>query len=119
MANIPVESIAIGIGIITLLVLFLLFVFVIVLFFQLRKLQESKSESSGIAPPIAVLGEKLSHIEPVIQAVNSMQSDVRGFSERIVSVEKNQYISNRGVGNFATNALSTARRKLIPTRTFC
>lgn len=107
MANIPVESIAIGIGIITLLVLFLLFVFVIVLFFQLRKLQESKSESSDIAPQIAVLGEKLSHIEPVIQAVNSMQSDVRGLSERIVSVEKNQYISNQGVGNFATNALSS------------
>lgn len=101
------EGIAIVIGIITLLVLFLLIVFVIALFFQLRKLEGNKSNDSSIAPQIAVLGEKLSHIEPVIQAVNSMQSDVRGLAERIMSVEKNQYIADQGVGNFAINALSS------------
>lgn len=106
--KINIENIAIGIGIVTLLVLFLLVVFVVVLFFQLRKLQKSKNDTSeDIAPQLAVLGEKLSHFEPVTQAVNSMQLDVRGLSERIVSVEKNQYISNEGVGNFATNALSS------------
>jgi DNA recombination protein RmuC len=107
MGNIPVQNIAIGIGIITLLVLFFLVAFVVVLFFQLRKLQGSKSDPSEIAPQIAVLGEKLSHIEPVTQAVNSMQSDVRGLTERIVSVENNQFISNQGVGNFATSTLSS------------
>lgn len=107
MGNIPVENIAIGIGIITLLVLFFLIVFIVVLFFQLRKLQERKNDPSEIAPQIAVLGEKLSHIEPVTQAVNSMQSEVRGLTERIVSVEQNQFISNQGVGNFATSALSS------------
>jgi len=101
------ENIAIGIGIITLLFLFFLALFVVVLFFQLRKLQGSKSDPSEIAPQIAVLGEKLSHIEPVLQAVNSVQTEVRGLTERIVSVEKNQFISNEGVGNFATSALSS------------
>lgn len=107
MANIPIENIAILVGIIILLVLFLLFIFVVVLFFQLRKLQSNKSEPSEIAPQIAVLGEKLSHIEPVTQAVNSVQSEIRGLTERIVSVEKNQYIANQGIGNFTTNALSS------------
>ncbi len=107
MANIPVENIAILVGIVILLVLFLLFVFVVVLFFQLRKLQGNKSNPSELAPQIAVLGEKLSHIEPVIQAVNSMESEIRGLTERIVSVERNQYIANQGIGNFATNALSS------------
>lgn len=107
MANVPVENIAIFVGIIILLVLFLLFVFIVALFFQLRKLQSNKSDPSEIAPQIAVLGEKLSHIEPVTQAVNSMQSEIRGLTERIVSVEKNQDIANRGIGNFATNALSS------------
>lgn len=107
MANIPIENIAILIGIIILLVLFLLVAFIVVLFFQLRKLQGSKSDPSEIAPQIAVLGEKLSHIEPVTQAVNSMQSEVRGLTERIVSVEKNQFIVNQEIGNLATNALSS------------
>ncbi len=135
MANISIENIAILVGIIILLVLFLLFIFIIVLFFQLRKLQRNKSEPSEIAPQIAVIGEKLSHIEPVIQAVNVLQANVqglgerigtvetnqstvyqgvnqlgnelRGLTERIVSVEKNQFITNQGVGNFATSALSS------------
>lgn len=135
MTNIPVENIAILVGIVILLVLFLLFIFIVVLFFQLRKLQSNKGESSEIAPQIAVLGEKISHIEPVVQAVNVLQAnvqglgerigtvetnqstvyqgvnqlgnEVRGLTERIVSVEKNQFIANQGVGNFATSALSS------------
>jgi DNA recombination protein RmuC len=101
------ETIVVGIGIITLLVLFVLVVIVVILFFQLRKLQGNKGEfPADIAPQIAVLGEKLSHLEPVIQGVNSMQTDVRGLTERITSVEQNQFIVNQGVGNFATDALS-------------
>jgi DNA recombination protein RmuC len=101
------ETIAIGVGIVILLVLFVLIGFVIVLFFQLRHLQGDKGTETDIAPQIAVLGEKLSHIEPVIEAVNSMQSEVRGLTERIVSVEQNQFISNQGVGNFATSTLTS------------
>lgn len=135
MTSIPVESVIILMGLIILLVLFLLFIFIVVLFFQLRKLQSNKSEASDLAPQIAVLGEKLSHIEPVVQAVNILQAnvqglgdrigiveanqstvyqgvnqlgnEVRGLTERIVSVEQNQFISNQGVGNLATNALSS------------
>ena len=107
MANNPVEIIAILVGIIILLVLLLLFLFVVMLFFQLRKLQGNKNTPSELDPQIAVLGEKLSHIEPVTQAVNSMQSEIRGLTERIVSVEQNQSLSNQGIGNFATSALSS------------
>lgn len=135
MANIPTENITILVGIVILLILFLLFIFIVVLFFQLRKLQNNKGEPSEIAPQIAVLGEKISHIEPVVQAVNILQAnvqglgerigivetsqstvyqgvsqlgnEVRGLTERIVSVEKNQITSNQGVGNFATSALSS------------
>lgn len=106
MANIAIENIAILVGIVTLLVLFLLFIFVVVLFFQLRKLQENKSDPSELVPQIAVLGEKLSHIEPVTQAINSMQSEVRGLTERIATVETNQGMVNKDVGNLATSALS-------------
>ena len=35
-----------------------------------------------------------------------MQSDLRGLSERISTVEQNQNNVNQGVGNFATDALS-------------
>lgn len=107
MGNIPVENIAILVGVVILLVLFLLFVLVVILFFQLRKLRNNKSDLSEMVPQIAVLGEKISHIEPVTQAANSMQSEIRGLTERIISVEKNQYIANQGIGNFATNALSS------------
>jgi len=107
MANISVETIIALVGFVILLVLFLLFIFVLILFFQLRKLQSNKNEPSEIAPQIAVLGEKLSNIEPVTQAVNSMQNEIRGLTERIVSVEQNQRIANQGIGHFATNALSS------------
>jgi DNA recombination protein RmuC len=107
MTNIPVETIATLVGLVILLVLFLLFIFGVVLFFQFRKLQSNKSVSSEIAPQIAVLGEKLSNIEPITQVVNSMQAEIRGLTERIVSVEQNQHTANQGIGHFATNALSS------------
>lgn len=135
MNTIPLENIAVALGVITLLILFFLVVVVVVLFFQLRRLQGRKNEQTEIALQIAVLGEKLSHIEPVTQAVNVLQAnvqglgdrigtvdsnqsmvyqgvnvlanDLRGLAERIVSVEQNQYISNQGVGNFSTSALAS------------
>lgn len=100
------DIIALVIGIVTLFFLFLLVGIVIALFLQLRKLQNNHEDNPELVPQIAVLGEKLSHIEPIIQSVNSMQTDVRGLTERISSVEQNQYIVNQGVGNFATDALS-------------
>ncbi len=107
MANISFENIAVFVGIVILLILLLLFAFLLVLFLQIRKLRTNKSESSEIATKIAILGEKLSHIEPVTQAVNSMQTEIRGLVERISSVEQNQRIANQGIGNFATSALSS------------
>jgi DNA recombination protein RmuC len=128
------ETVAIGIGIIILLFLLVLVIIVAVLFFQLRKIQSGKGEVSQMLPQMAIMNEKLLHIEPVTQAVNVLQADVhglgekigtvdsnqsmvnqgvnylandvRGLGERIATVEKNQGIVNQGVGYLATNALS-------------
>ncbi|GAP06057.1 uncharacterized protein conserved in bacteria [Anaerolinea thermolimosa] len=107
MANISVEIITLFAGIVLLLVLFSLIFFMVVMFFQLKKLQGKKSDSSELVSQIAVLGEKLSHVEPITQAVNAMQSEIRGLTERIVSVEQNQSLSNQGIGRLATSALSS------------
>ena len=100
------ETLVLGLGIITLIVLFLLVIFVVILFFQIRKIRGDKDETRHIAPQMAVLGEKLAHIEPVIQTVNALHADIRGLTERIGSVEQNQQQVNQGVGIFATNAIS-------------
>lgn len=101
-----INTLVIGIGIITLLFLIVLVIIVVVLFFQLGKLQNNKGEIPQILPQMVLLGEKFSHIEPVAQTVNTLQADIRGLSERIITVEKNQSMVNQGVGSLATNALS-------------
>jgi DNA recombination protein RmuC len=101
-----INALVIGIGIIALLFLILLVIFVVVMFFQLRKLQSSKGEISQIFPQIAILGEKLTHLEPVNQAVNILHADVQGLGVRISTVENNQNMITQGVGHLATNALS-------------
>lgn len=96
------ETAVIGIGIIILLFLFVLVVIVAVLFFQLRKIQSGKGEVSQMLPQMAIMNEKLSHIEPVTQAMSVLQADVRGLGERLGTVESNQSMVNQGV-NFLAN----------------
>lgn len=104
------ETIIIGVGLIILLFLLILLVVVAVLFFQLRKLQGNKGEISQLLPQMAVVTEKLSHIEPVTQAVNVLQADVRGLGERIGTVESNQSIVSQGVSHLATDVRGLGER---------
>jgi DNA recombination protein RmuC len=100
------EIVMVGIGIMSLTTLLFLVAFVIFLFFQLQKLQGNRGNIPEIVPQIVVVNEKLSHIEPVVQTVNSLQIDLRGLTERITSVEQNQTVANQDVGNLAKNTIS-------------
>jgi DNA recombination protein RmuC len=56
------------------------------------------------------LGEKLSHIEPVIQSVNSIQADLRGITERIASVERHQFSVNQSVNSIQADLRGITER---------
>jgi DNA recombination protein RmuC len=56
---------------------------------------------------IAVLTEKLAQIEPVTQAVGSVQVELRGLSERVATVQQNQNQVNRGVVALGTGLAET------------
>jgi DNA recombination protein RmuC len=56
---------------------------------------------------IAVLTEKLAQIEPVTQAVGSVQVELRGLSERVATVQQNQSQVNRGVVALGTGLAET------------
>lgn len=101
------ESAIILIGILSLIFILVLVIIVLVLFFQLRGLKNNKAEESQLTPHMAVISEKLSHIEPVISSVSGLQAEVRGLGERIATVEKNQGQVNQGLGYLATKALSS------------
>ncbi len=100
------NSIIIVVGLAALFLLCVLVGTIVILFLQIRKFQGNKQVVPDISPQIAVLGEKLSHIEPVIQSVSSMETELRGLTERISSVEQSQFVVSQGMGNFATDALT-------------
>lgn len=56
---------------------------------------------------IAVLVEKLAQIEPVTQAVGSVQVELRGLSERVATVQQNQSQVNRSVVALGTGLAET------------
>jgi DNA recombination protein RmuC len=56
---------------------------------------------------IAVLTEKLTQIEPVTQAVGSVQVELRGLSERIATVEQSQSQVNHSVFALGTGLAET------------
>jgi DNA recombination protein RmuC len=55
---------------------------------------------------VAVLGERAGQIQPLVQNVGSLQTDVRGLAERISTVERAQGSVNRGVGELANHSIS-------------
>jgi DNA recombination protein RmuC len=112
------EAIAVGISIITFLVLLLVVTITIILYFQVRKLQGGKGDLSPVLQnmtqaiqqeqtQVAVLNEKLSHIEPITQTASDLLADVRGLGERVAKVESNQAVVSQGVGYLANSALSS------------
>ncbi|MEW5870102.1 MAG: DNA recombination protein RmuC [Chloroflexota bacterium] len=112
------DSMIIGIGVIAIVVLLLVVISLVVSFTQARRSQNSAKEQAQILQnliqalqqeqsQIAVLGEKMAHIEPVVQTTSNLQADLRGLGERIRIVEDSQAKVYQGVGYLANNALST------------
>jgi len=56
----------------------------------------------------AVLAEKLAHLEPVTQAVSSIQIELRGLSERVSKVEQNQNQVRQGIVALGTGLAETS-----------
>ena len=53
-----------------------------------------------------MMTEKLSHIEPVTQVMGLLNTEVRGLTERISTVENTQNEVQRGVGTLTTDSIS-------------
>lgn len=109
------EILVVAAGVLALL-LFLILVVIAVLFFQLRKIRSEKNEVAQISPQLAVVNEKLSHIEPVTQTMSVLQADMRGLGERIGSVESNQTIVYQGV-NFLGNEVRGLGERIATVET--
>jgi len=106
------------ISIITFLVVLLVVTITIIMFLQIRRLRGVNGDISPVLQNItqamqqeqtqvAVLNEKLSHMEPITQTASDLLVDVRGLGERVSKVESNQETVSRGVGYLANNALSS------------
>lgn len=91
---------------VSLLLLCLLIPIVGFLLFQMRKLFKTLAALSSPSPEMAVLKEKISQVETLIPSVSALQSEVRGLSERIFSVENTQTSTQHGIGALSTQALS-------------
>lgn len=112
------DSTLIFLSLVIFLFLALIILAMAVLYFQIRKIQSSntgfpqlitgliaalKSEETQIA----VMSEKLAHIEPVNQTITDLAIELRGLGERVAKVENNQATVNQGVGNLAVTSYST------------
>lgn len=104
------EAVMIGLGTIILVFLLVLVIIIAVMFFQLKKIQNGGGEVSQMLPQMAIMNEKLAHIEPVTQAVNVLQADVRGLGERIGIVDSNQSVVNQGVHTLAIDVRGLGER---------
>lgn len=100
------ETQVIGFVYIILFFLIVLTILIAIVFFRLRRSKNNETEQSVILPQMAIMNEKLSHIEPITQAVSGLQTDMRGLGERISTVENGQNRVYQGVGYLATNALT-------------
>ena len=103
-------------GAISIITLLLVVTFTIILLIQMNKLRAGKDDLSPVLQnvtqaiqqeqtQVAVLSEKLSHIEPITQTANDLLTDVRGLGERVSKVESNQAMLYQGVGYLANNTL--------------
>lgn len=90
---------------------------VILLYFQIRRLQDDRMRSGDALRDITqavqqeliqivTLGEKIGSLEPAIQIVGNLQAEVRGLTERIVTVEKGQESVYKGVVYLARDSLA-------------
>jgi DNA recombination protein RmuC len=112
------EGIIIVIGITVFIAIILIVLSLVVSVVQARRIEEKAKERAEVLAKlaqalqqehsqIALLGEKVSHIEPIVQTSSHLQADVRGLAERISTMENNQSKLYQGVGLLANNALSS------------
>ncbi len=87
--------IAAGVGLLLVLALAVLGV---ALWVQLRKQPPTQPDAPQLLPLLAVMTEKLAHIEPVTQTLGLVQADLRGVSEHITALENNHGLLGQGVG---------------------
>lgn len=93
-------------GTIIFIIVIFLAIVVVAMYAQIRNLKSENGENLNVSNQLAIVTEKLAHIEQVNQEMKSIQVEIRGLSERITSVEQNQSIVNQGVDKFATDTIS-------------
>ncbi len=59
---------------------------------------------------VATLSEKVSRLDPIVQASNNLQVELRGLAERVMQVEQNQTSTHSSIHNLVTG-LSQAEAK--------
>jgi DNA recombination protein RmuC len=80
-------------------------------------LNKRPQAAPDISASIAVLSEKLSHIEPVTQIASSVQVELRGLAERVLTVEHNQSAVENGIQRLGLGLAETSTVATNLTRT--
>jgi DNA recombination protein RmuC len=115
-------------GVLILLVVILLFAVMALLFRRPQGGTDLSAPLENLAQAIqqeqtqsAVLAEKLTHLEPVSQSVSSIQIELRGLSERVSKVERNQNQVSQNIFTLGTGMhteLSRAKEDLTRLQTY-
>ena len=107
------EILMIGLGAMTLITMLVFLTIAVAAYLQFRRTEGEPGTLQALnqliqqqQTQIAMMGEKLSHIEPVTQVMGLLNTEVRGLTERISTVETSQNEVQRGVGNLATDSIS-------------
>ena len=77
---------------------------VVALIYQSRK----PRSASDVSTTLAIINEKLSHIEPMAQAVGGVQVELRGLTERVSTVEQNQNAVDSNLRSLETGVVKTS-----------
>lgn len=70
-------------------------------------LQNLTQSIGQVQTQIATVAEKVSHVEPAVDAVNAVKLELRGLAEKLDKVERNQLTANQGIGSLETGLAKT------------
>lgn len=106
------------------------FLAVLVLAVMVGYRSRGAGEVRSLVKDIAVLQEKLTHLEGIIPAVGGVQADLRGLAARVTQVEQHQIQMSQGIAGLQaglvqagtvarslTDAAEAIRRELVHART--
>lgn len=106
------------------------FLAVLVLAVMVGYRSRGAGEVRSLVKDIAVLQEKLTHLESIIPAVGGVQADLRGLAARVTQVEQHQIQMSQGIAGLQaglvqagtvarslTDAAEAIRRELVHART--